>query len=376
MISYKRDVLERQSLSEVKMGRGTPICERVRKKIVEYFKNNVPQHQIAKALQISSSTVHNIIKRLRETEDISVHKGQGRRSLLDAHGLKALRRHCITHRHDSVIDITKWAQEYFQKPLSVNTICRAICRCQLKLYHAKRKPYVNMVQKRRCVLWAKAHLKWTVSKWKSFLWSDESKFDILVGNHGCRVLRAKEKGDLPACHQRSVQKPASLMVWGCISAYGMGSLHVLEGTMNAERYIKVLEEHMLPSRRCVFQQDNAKPHTAAITTAWLRSRRVRVVNWPACSPDLSPIENIWRIIKWKMFGSRFFRVDSDSRLPPQESMESTPRLHLAWVSKLVHFRGDITFKWAINVVCCCQHLISQRKKSRKTAVVEYSLRIK
>ncbi len=34
------------------------------------------------------------------------------------------------------------------------------------------------------------------------------------------------------------QKPASLMVWGCISAYGMGSLHVLEGTMNAERYIK------------------------------------------------------------------------------------------------------------------------------------------
>ncbi len=51
MISYKRDVLERQSLSEVKMGRGSPICEECVKKIVEYFKNNVPQHQIAKALQ-------------------------------------------------------------------------------------------------------------------------------------------------------------------------------------------------------------------------------------------------------------------------------------------------------------------------------------
>ncbi len=113
-------------------------------------------------------------------------KGPGQRPLLDACGLWALRRHCITHRHDSVIDITQWAQEYFQKPLSVNTIRRAICRCQLKLYHAKRKPYVNMVQKRRRVLWAKAHLKWTVSKWKSVLWSDESKFDILVGR---RVLR-------------------------------------------------------------------------------------------------------------------------------------------------------------------------------------------
>ncbi len=49
---------------------------------------------------------------------------------------------------------------------------------------------------------------------------------------------------------------------------------------------------MLPSRQClfqgrpcVFQQDNPKPHTAAITTAWLRSRRVRVLNWQACSPD-------------------------------------------------------------------------------------------
>ncbi len=71
MISYIRE-----SLSEVKMGRGSPICERVSKKIVEYFKNNIPQRQIANALQISSSTVHNIIKRFRETGEISVPKGQ------------------------------------------------------------------------------------------------------------------------------------------------------------------------------------------------------------------------------------------------------------------------------------------------------------
>ncbi len=128
----------------------------------------IPQHQIEKTLQISSSTLLNIIKRFRETGEISVHKGQDRRALLDARGLQALRQHCITLRHDSVIDITKWAQEYFQKPLSVNTICRAIYRCQLNLFHAIRKPYVNMVWKRRRVLWAKADLKQTVSKWKVF----------------------------------------------------------------------------------------------------------------------------------------------------------------------------------------------------------------
>ena len=66
-------------------------------------------------------------------------------------------------------------------------------------------------------------------------------------NQGCCVLQAKEEGDLPACHQRLVQKPASLMVWGCISADGMGMTvwafivpsNVLEGAMNSETCIKV-----------------------------------------------------------------------------------------------------------------------------------------
>ena len=356
MIGYKKSILERQSLSEVKMGRGSPICERLRLLIVEKFQNNIPQCKIAKTLKISSSTVHNIIKRFRESGEIFVRKGQGRKPILDARDLRALRRHCIKNRHDSVTEITAWAQDHFRKSLSVNTVRRAIHKCKLKLYHAKKKPYVNTIQKRRRLLWAKAHLKWTEAKWKTVLWSDESKFEIVFGNHGRRVLRTKDERDHPACYQRSVQKPASLMVWGCISAYGMGSLHIWKGTINAERYIEVLEQHMLPSRQrlfqgrpCIFQQDNAKPHTASITTAWLRRRRVRVLNWPACSPDLSPIENIWRIMKRKIRQRRprtveqlesYIRQEWDNIPLPklQQLVSSVPRR----LRTVVKRRGDAT----------------------------------
>ncbi|KAK3542859.1 hypothetical protein QTP70_006125 [Hemibagrus guttatus] len=217
------------------MGRGSPIPPMLQRKIVEQYQKGVSQRKIAKSLKLSSSTVHNIIQRFRESGTISVRKGQGRKTILDARDLRDLRRHCITYTNATVMEITTWAQEYFHKTLSVNTIHRAIRRCRLKLYRSKKKPYLNMIQKRRRFLWAKAYLKWTVAKWKTVLWSDESKFEVLFGKLGRHVIRTKEDKDKPSCYQRSIQKPASLMVWGCMSACGMGSLHIWKGTINAER---------------------------------------------------------------------------------------------------------------------------------------------
>ena len=135
--------------------------------------------------------------------------------------------------------------EYFQKASSVNTIHCAIRRCQLKLYSAKNKPFLNKLHKLRRLHWARGLLKWSVAKWKTVLWSDESRFEVLYGTLGRHVIRTREDKDNPSCYQRSVQKPASLMVWGCMSACGMGSLHVWKGTINAENHVQVLEQHML-----------------------------------------------------------------------------------------------------------------------------------
>ncbi len=160
------------------MGRGSPVCQQIREKIIEMFKNNVPQRKMGRDLDISPSTVHNIIKRFKESGGISVRKGQGHKPKLNNRDLRSLRRHCIKNRHSSISDITTWAQDYFGKPLSSTTIRSYIHKYQLKLYCAKRKPYVNSVQKRRRLLWARRHLGWTITQWKRVLWSDESVFQV------------------------------------------------------------------------------------------------------------------------------------------------------------------------------------------------------
>ncbi len=156
--------------------------------------------------------------------------------------------------------------------LSVNTILSVICRCQLKLYHAKRKPYVNMAQKHRRILWAKAHLKWTVSKWKSILWSDESKFDILVGNHGRRVLWAKEEGDFPAFYQQFSSKASISDGMGVHKYIRYGQLACFGRHSECWKVYKGFRATYAPLQMTSISAGHAKPHTAAITTAWLSSQ--------------------------------------------------------------------------------------------------------
>ena len=136
MTGYKRSILERQNLLNVLAVLDAP---KEHLKILEQFQKNVAQGKIGKTLKIPPFTVHNIIRRFRESEGQVVHREKGRWSKLNEHDLGEFMWHYIKNRYDSLLDITAWAREHLQKTLSGNTVCCAIHKCNLKLYHPKKK---------------------------------------------------------------------------------------------------------------------------------------------------------------------------------------------------------------------------------------------
>ncbi len=160
------------------------------------------------------------------------------------------------------------------------------------------KPLLNNRQRQK-------RLDWLLLSVQS-MFSDESKFAFL-GNQGPRVWRKRGEAQNPRCLRSSVKFPQSVMVWGAMSSAGVGPLCFLRSKVNTAVYQEVLEHFMLPAADqlygdadFIFQQDLAPAHSAKATSTWFKDHGIPVLNWPANSPDLNPIENLWGIVKRKM----------------------------------------------------------------------------
>ncbi len=158
---------------------------------------------------------------------------------------------------------------------------------------------LNQRQRQKHLTWAVDKKNWTVAQWSKVLFSDESKFCISFGYQGPRVWRKSGEAQNPCCLKSSVKFPQSVMISAAMSSAGVGPLCFLKSTVNAAVYQEILEHFMLPSADklygdadFIFQQDLAPAHTAKGTKSWFNDHGVTVLDWPANSPDLNPIENL------------------------------------------------------------------------------------
>lgn len=174
------------------------------------------------------------------------------------------------------------------------------------------------------------HKNWSVDDWKRVIWSDESKINrYLSDGKSYYWHRPNEQLQQHQVKQTMKHGGGGIMVWTCFTWWNVGPIHKINGIMRKEDYLDILQTYLpefvdecaYPIEEIIFQQDGDPKHTAKIVKEWLENQHFNTLKWPAQSPDLNPIENLWAIVK---------RTLSQHDNPPKNMDELWERVKVAW----------------------------------------------
>ncbi|KAK2944051.1 putative Transposable element Tc1 transposase [Blattamonas nauphoetae] len=265
------------------------------------------QVSIAEQLQIPRSTIQSFLSKLHKDpisdETLADRPRAGRPRATTEKQDRLLHRTILKDASMQTDDLAQHISGGGSMMVSDRTIRRRAA--EWGLYHRvqRKTPALTRSHVQKRLDCANAHIDWSFDDWSRVLFSDESSVQC-GSNHGQQwIWRRIDEAWADGKTQPTIKVATTMKFWCSMSAAGPGSLHIIEESLTSDSYFKILQQHLIAdgTRLCgsdfLFQQDNHPSHKTERIQRFLEEKGIQELQWPPNSPDFSPIENMFSVLK-------------------------------------------------------------------------------